>query len=206
MVIIGAGGHGKAVADVLNAAAEYEIAGFVDAMLDISSVLGLPILGDDAVLPALRASGMVAAFIALGHNRLRMHMADKVRELDFVLPSAIHPSSVVSLSAQLGAGVFVGPLAVINASARIASLAIVNSAAIVEHDCEVGEAAHIAPGCALAGRVRIGARAFIGVGSTVRPGTTIGSDVVVGAGSVVVTDVPSGTTVFGVPAVERPQT
>jgi acetyltransferase-like isoleucine patch superfamily enzyme len=42
--------------------------------------------------------------------------------------------------------------------------------------------------------------ALIGAGATVSPGVLVGDRAIVGAGAVVVTDVPAGATVVGVPA------
>ena len=53
------------------------------------------------------------------------------------------------------------------------------------------------------GEVSIGERAMIGAGAVVLPGIEIGADARVAANSLVTEDVPSGTTVAGVPATEE---
>ncbi|MGA9565028.1 MAG: hypothetical protein WBS19_05855 [Candidatus Korobacteraceae bacterium] len=47
---------------------------------------------------------------------------------------------------------------------------------------------------------KIGSNVRIGVGARVLGGVTLGDDVVVGANSLVISDVPSGVTVMGVPS------
>jgi UDP-perosamine 4-acetyltransferase len=89
---------------------------------------------------------------------------------------------------------------VVGAETIIAHLAIVNTGAVVDHDNWIGIAAHVGPACGLAGNVHVGDRAQLGVGSAVRPGIRIGTDAIVGAGAAVVTDVPDGGLVGGVPA------
>jgi len=203
IVIIGAGGHGKVVAETLIAMGTYEIAGFIDPALAGRTVLGMPVLGGDEVIPTLRATGIAMVFVALGDNHVRQRLGTQFHDLGFSLPTLVHPSAVVSPSTQLGWGVLVMPLAVINADARVGDMVIINSGSIVEHDCEIGAAAHIAPGCSLGGSVTVGERTLLGVGSSIRPNTRIGADVVVGAGAAVVADLPDGAQAFGMPARQR---
>jgi UDP-perosamine 4-acetyltransferase len=199
IVVVGAGGHAKVVIELLLAMGWPPI-GLIDGGAGVPAVLGIPVLGDDHVLPGLRADGVSTACIALGDNQLRQKIGNELTRLGFVLPAVMHPTALVSPSAHIDDGVVVMARAVVGTDARVNRLAIVNTGAIVEHDNEIGEAAHVAPGCVLAGNVRIGALALIGAGSAVRPGITIGERAVVGAGSAVVRDVPAGVVVGGSPA------
>lgn len=199
VVVLGAGGHGKVVVETL-AASGWRVVGITDADPRPRTVLGVPVLGDDGVLPALRREGLAHAFVAQGDNRLRTRLAALAEDLGFALPNAVSPAALVSPSARLGRGVAVLPGAVINAEAELGDFAIINTGAIVEHDCRVGAGAHIAPGAVLAGRVEVGPGALIGAGAAVRPEVRIGAGAVVGAGSAVVRDVPQDAVVAGVPA------
>ncbi len=200
LVVLGAGGHAKVVLELLWALGGVEIVGLLDAGLAGSTLLGVPVLGDDSLLPMLRAQGVNAAVVALGSNRLRERVGAHVRELGFELPAAIHPSAQLSPSARIGDGAVVMARACVGPLATLCELTILNTGAIAEHDNAIGRAAHVAPGVVLAGTVTVGARALVGAGSAVRPGITIGSDAVVGVGSAVVADVPPGTVVGGAPA------
>lgn len=200
LVVIGGGGHAKVVLDMLCLTAGVEIVGVVDPALEGGKILGFSGLGGDKILPGLFAQGVTQAFVAIGDNRLRQTISQRAGQIGFALPTIRHPSAVVSPSAVIGDGVAVMAGALIGPEAAIGDFAIVNTGAIVEHDVQLGVAAHIAPGCTLAGAVRVGDRSLIGVGSAVRPKVVIGDDVVVGAGSVVVSDIPSGARVAGVPA------
>ncbi|PZR34805.1 NeuD/PglB/VioB family sugar acetyltransferase [Caulobacter segnis] len=199
VVIIGGGGHAKVVIEILRAAGE-TVAAIVDADPTPRTILGVPVVGDDLALPALRERGLTRLFVAVGDNRLRETLGRKARDAGFSLVNAVHPSAVVSPSARLGEGVAVMAGAVINADNQVADLAIINTGAVVDHDCRLGAAAHVAPGAALAGGVSVGERAFLGVGARVIPGVTIGADTVVGAGGVVVRNLPAGVLAVGVPA------
>jgi len=200
ILLLGAGGHGKAVADLLLAAGSYDIAGFVDAAPKASQVLGLPVLGDESQFPALAGQGVTLAHAAIGHNAQRLAAAGRLRQAGFDLPSLIHPAALIGHGARIGEGAAILARAVIGPEAEIGPLALINTGAIVEHDCVLEEAAHIGPGAVLAGGVRVGAGALIGAGAVIRPGVAIGAGAVVGAGAAVVEDVAPGATVMGVPA------
>ena len=202
VVIIGAGGHGKVVLDILRAAGRFNPIGYVDADTRLfgTKVGGLQVLGPNNVLPRLRQQGVAHAIVAIGDNRTRQRYVATLGGEGFELVSAIHPSAFVSPTAKLGRNVVVGPNASVITEARIGDATIVNTGAIVEHECEVGQAVHVAPGACLAGRVRVGACAFVGIGAQVIQCLSVGEGATVGAGAVVLQDVPDGATVVGVPA------
>jgi UDP-perosamine 4-acetyltransferase len=200
ILVLGAGGHGKAVLDLLMAHGGWRIAGVVDGAPRVAAVLGVPVLGDETTFPGLVADGVAAAHPAIGHNGQRIAAASRLLAAGFALPSLVHPAAVIGHGATLGDGVAVLARAVIGPEVRIARLALVNTGAIVEHDCDIGEGAHIAPGAVLAGGVRIGAGAMVGAGAVIRPGVAVGEGAIIGAGAAVLADVPPGATVAGVPA------
>lgn len=200
-LIIGAGGHGTVVLDIIRAAGRHHVIGFIDAdpALAGTAVGGLPVLGAANLLSRLRSKAR-AGIVAIGDNRARMEYIRMVVEGGFELLNAVHPSAHVSSSAVLGRNVVVAAGATISTDARIGDGAIVNTGAIVDHECDIGPGAHVAPGAALAGKVRVGSGAFVGLGSRVIQCLSIGDFAVVGAGAVVLRDVPPHSTVVGVPA------
>ncbi len=199
VVIIGGGGHAKVVIESLRASGK-TVAVIVDADPTPRTVLGVPVVGDDLQLPALREQGLCELFVAIGDNRLREKLGRKAQSLGFILVNAIHPSAVISPSARIGEGVAVMAGVAINADSRIGDLAIINTGAVVDHDCDLGAACHLGPASALAGGVTVGERAFLGVGARVIPGVRIGADTILGAGGVVVRDLPDAVLAIGVPA------
>ena len=202
VIIIGAGGHGKVVLDILLAEEKYRPVGFVDNNLSLldSYVCGLPVLGPINALPRLKRQKIRHAIIAIGDNRQRLAQKELVDRDGVRLVNAVHPTAYVSPQASLGRGVVVAPGAKVVVEAKIGDLAIVNTGAIVDHECDVGEGAHVCPGAVLAGRVRVGRGAFVGIGAQVIQCRSVGEFAVVGAGAAVVNDVPDGATAVGVPA------
>jgi len=202
---IGAGGHARVVIEILRLMGGYDLAGLLDPRPELqgAQVLGVPVLGDDSLLPGLYVQGVHHAFIGLGgtgDTRPRRRLYELARGLGFEIVAAIHPQAVLSPSAQIGRGPTVMAGAVINAAARLGENVIVNSGAIVEHDCVIGDHVHIASGARLASTVHVGDGAHIGLGACVRQCVRIGAGAIVGAGAVVVKDVPDNAVVVGVPA------
>lgn len=202
IVIVGAGGHGKVVLDILRAGGKFEPAGFVDSSADRAgkSIGGIPIFGPANVLPKLAQRGIRAAIVAIGDCRARLQYAALLREQRFELINAIHPTASISPTAILGHNVVVAAQAAVCTEARIEDSVILNTACVVDHECIVGEGAHVCPGAHLAGRVRVGRSAWVGIGANVIQCLSIGEHAIVGAGAVVVRDVPAHATVVGVPA------
>ncbi|HSI31969.1 MAG: acetyltransferase [Phycisphaerae bacterium] len=202
VIIAGAGGHGRVVLDILRAAGEHKVIGFLDADegLHGTAVAGVKVLGHLNVLPKLKSKGLKGAFVGIGDNRVRQTYAEKLTAAGLELVNAIHPSAVVSPGATVGRNVMIAAGAVVCTEATLADSVIVNTAATVDHECVIGAAVHLGPGVRLAGRVTVGPRAMVGIGACVLPCLTIGEEAVVGGAALVRQDVPAGATVVGVPA------
>lgn len=203
LVIVGGGGHAKVVIEIIRASGGYRILGCTDAAATAAEVIGVPVLGDDDQLPRLFAAGIRHAFVAIGANRLRLALGQRLLQQGFTLISALHPAAVVSPTAAVGRGVAVMPGAVINACAVIGDFAIINTLAAVEHDCRLGEGVHVAPRAALAGNVTLDTCVSVGIGAVVKPGVRIGAYTQVGAGAAVVSDLAANCLAMGVPARPR---
>jgi UDP-perosamine 4-acetyltransferase len=202
VVIIGAGGHGGVVLDILRAANVHKPIGFLDAdpALAGQRVGGLPVLGQANLLPKLKAQKVKGAIVAIGDPQARLRYAKLALDQGFELINAIHPRSIISSTATLGTNVVVAAGAVISTAVEISDSVIINTGAIVDHECTIGQASHISPAAALAGRVRIGPSTFVGLGSRIIQCIQIGSRATIGAGAVVIHDVPDDATSVGVPA------
>jgi sugar O-acyltransferase (sialic acid O-acetyltransferase NeuD family) len=203
LLIWGASGHARVVADIVRVSGMYEVAGFIDdrnPQRAGEAFEGATILGGRDQLPAIRDRGVTHAIIGFGDCNARVEAARFAVACGFALATAIHPTAVVAASARIGAGSVVAANAVVNPGSVIGENAIVNTGASVDHDCIVGDGAHISPGVHLGGSVRIGNASWIGIGSTIADRRTVGSAALIGAGAVVVDDVPDGVVAYGVPA------
>ena len=199
LAILGAGGHGKVVAETALASGWEGVDFYDDGCPDKKAADGQVVLGDFEALVA-NAANYQGFHVAIGLNNIRSLLIDRLKGLDLSLPNIIHPSAIISDTASLADGVCVLPGVIINAGSKIGVGVILNSACVIDHDCEIGSSAHISPGVHLAGGVKIGCRVWVGIGATVIQGMKIGSDSIIGGGSVVVADVPNDVTAVGVPS------
>lgn len=198
VVVYGAGGHARVVADVVSCLG-HEVIGLVDDLLPVGQVRGgLTVLGAADWLQG--RAGELAVALGIGDNKIREETFLSCERAGVPCPPFIHPRATVAASARLGAGCVVMAGAVINPGAELDAGVIVNSGAVVEHDCRIGRFAHISPNATLTGGSRLGASAHLGAGATVLPGIEVGADSVIGAGAVVVRAVPANVVAFGVPA------
>jgi len=201
-VIVGAGGHGRVVLDILMRTRQYQVLGFLDSNPAVAGrrMDGVPILGNLHTLPELRSQGVRGAVVAIGDNGVRRAFADEIENMGFDLINAIHPSANLARNVTLGRNVVIAAGALVCAHCQIGDSVILNTGCIVDHESMIGTAAHVCPGARLAGRVSVDSGAFIGIGATVLQGLRIGCEAVVGGGAVVIRDVEPMTTVVGVPA------
>jgi sugar O-acyltransferase (sialic acid O-acetyltransferase NeuD family) len=205
LLILGAGGHAKVVAETALASGVASSLAFLDDRCmgpdPWPPVLGWPVMGPLALsMQAGTPDQFDAAVVAIGHAAKRLHWIQHLRAVGYHLPVLIHPTAWVSPSAQLCPASVVFAHAVVQAQASIGMGAILNTGCSIDHDAQLADGVHICPGAHLAGAVNIGARSWIGIGASVIQRVRIGSDVTVGAGAAVVRDLPDCITAVGVPA------
>lgn len=205
LVILGASGHGKVIADIAEQLG-YTVNFYDDAYPNKTYIEHWPIQGTCADLIALKNKSTSFGndvVVAIGNNQIRQQKIQLLKQNDFNLPSLFHPTSVVSKYANVAEGCVIFGSAVINAFAKVGVGCIINTAAVVEHDCIIGDFTHISPNAALAGGVTVGSKSWVGIGSQVKQLVTIGDNCLIGAGSNVVKNIPDNVTAFGSPAVEK---
>lgn len=199
VLILGAGGHGKIVADILHCHA-VPILGFLDdnPALWGTQPLGIPVLGPIDGYLDHAPSGLL---LGIGSNHVRHAIVTRLGSgADHLWINAIHPTATISAHVRLGRGVAVVAQAVINVDSTVGDHVILNTAATVDHDCSVESFSHLAPGVHLAGDVTISRGVFVGIGAVVLPGRRIGDWATIGAGATVVHDIPAHVTAVGTPA------
>lgn len=193
--VVGAGGHARAVHDVIARLGGTVVAVSGEARGDWD----VPVLDDDALVLLVRRTG---AFVALGVGAegARSRVLERMTSAGVPLPLLVAATATVATSAVVGDGTVVLEHAHVGPGARVGSGVVVNTGAVVEHDVVVGTGAHVAPRAVLLGGASVGEGTLVGSGATVLVGVRVGSGATVGAGAVVAEDVPDGATVVGVPA------
>ena len=196
--ILGAGAHGRVVADILESC-QSPITGFLDddPSLHGTTIGSWSVVGGSEILDNSPKADLI---VAIGKAPVRLQLTKKFQLQNLTLINAIHINAVVSPSVHLGSGISVCAGAVANPHTVIKDAVIINTGATVDHDCQIGEGAHLSPGVHLAGRVKIGKLTFLGTGVNVTPRVRIGKYCIIGAGSLVINDIPDGVLAYGSPA------
>ena len=179
VLIIGAGGHGRAVAESIELKNEFELGGFIDDSWPTNKNVGKYLVHGktDNLSQYLSIADM--AVIAIGNNKLRSELAEKLSRAGFELLSIFHPAAIVSPSAIIGSGTVVMAGAIIGTEAKLGIGAIINSGANVDHHCTVGDFGHLGVNACMAGGSIIGDRAWIQAGSSLGYGVSIAADTIV---------------------------
>jgi sugar O-acyltransferase (sialic acid O-acetyltransferase NeuD family) len=203
VVIVGAGGHGQVVGDILLAAGRsgecVRAIGYVDdrSCSQLSLRANQTLLGTVAQLSEFPHDAVV---VAIGDNETRARIMCALARAGERFVTARHPSAVVSEDVQSGDGTVLGARTAVVTGSHLGHGVILNTGSTIDHHTIVGDYAHIAPGVHVGGEVSIGPGALIGIGAVVLPRISIGAGAIVGAGAVVIRDVPPGVTVVGIPA------
>lgn len=198
--ILGAGGHGRVVADAARASGRFADIVFFDDAPGAGRICGAWAVRGDSAAFLGEGGAQVERIVAIGDNRRRDEVLVDCAARALRMGVVVHPAASVSVDARLGAGVFVAAGAVVAIGTDLGPGCIVNHGASVDHDCRLGRAVHVSPGARLGGGVHVGDRSWIGIGAAVRQGLRLGSDVLIGAGAAVVADVPDNSRWAGNPA------
>lgn len=191
LIIIGASGHGKVVADiaVLNG---YKDIVFLDDDGDVKKCAGWPVIGKSNEAP----EGEV--FVAIGNLETRRRMIELYKNK--IQPVLIHPKAIVAKDVEIGAGTAIMAGAVINPGVRMGKGCIINTSSSVDHDCIIADYVHVSVGAHLSGTIELGEGTWIGAGAVVSNNLTICGGCMIGAGAVVIKSIDEPGTYAGVPA------
>lgn len=155
LLIVGAGGFGRSVAEAAEASGAFRVGGFIDDRgPELGLVLGRPVLGRLLDLEGLRGN-FQQLVVAVGDNARRRELCVQLRAAGFDLATVVHPRAWISAHASVGAGSMVMAAAVVGTEARIGEGVIVNCGAVVDHHALVGDFAHLEVGSCLGGGGRL---------------------------------------------------
>lgn len=203
LVIWGASGHARVVADIARLTGNFNIVGFLDSVdpgRKGTEFCGAMILGGQEQLKNLQRESVRHCFIGIGNCKVRLTLAAVASRLGFKLATLVHPNAATARDVTLGDGTVVMAGSVINPGSTIGNNVIVNTSSSVDHDCVIANGVHIGPGVHLGGGVSIGDGTWVGIGALIKDKVMIGREAVIGAGAVVLEDIPDSVVAFGVPA------
>lgn len=190
LVIIGASGHGKVVADIAILNGYKEIA-FLDDDENIKECVGYPVVGKSAEAPG------GDLFVAVGNVATRRRLMELYENRN--QPVLVHPGAVIAKNVEIGTGTVIMAGVVVNPGAKIGSGCIINTGSSIDHDCVIEDFVHVSVGAHLCGTVVVGSETWIGAGVTVSNNVNICGECMIGAGAVVIKDIDKPGTYFGVP-------
>jgi sugar O-acyltransferase (sialic acid O-acetyltransferase NeuD family) len=182
LLIIGAGGHGRAVAEAATLSRIYEVVGFVDDNLPKVTKQGIiPLLGNFADLNRLSPS-FDEIIVAIGNNLIRETLLTNAMQLGFAPATVIHPSAIISPTAVIADGCTIMAGAIIGTEAELGLGAIVNCGAIVDHHAIVYDFAHLGVNSCMAGGSAIGRAAWMQAGASLGYGVSVPEGLVLAPG------------------------
>jgi sugar O-acyltransferase (sialic acid O-acetyltransferase NeuD family) len=205
VVIIGTGGFGREVLDVLEAVNQvetrYEILGFITEpgfQKPGELINDKPVLGYYDWLE--QNKDQVKAICGVGAPATRLRLIRQAEQMGVQFFSVIHPRAILTRWVKLGTGSIITAGCILTNNITIGEHVHLNLDCTVGHDVVIEDCVTVSPGVHISGNVRLEEGSFIGTGANLIEGKTIGRWAVVGAGSVVVKDVPANSTAVGIPA------
>ena len=197
LIIIGASGHGKVVADIAMKMNKWKNIAFLDDNQSLEKIMGIPVIGNSSKVIEYKKNSDF--FVAVGNNSTRERIQEGLLAQDIPVVSLIHPSAIIGMDVEIGLGTAIMAGVVINSSSIVGKGCIINSNSGLDHDNNIGDYVHISPRTHLAGTVNVGKGSWLGIGSVVSNNINICSGCKIGAGAVVVKDITESGTYVGVP-------
>ncbi|WP_158735759.1 acetyltransferase [Alteribacillus sp. YIM 98480] len=198
LLIVGASGHGKVVADVALKMNKWESIAFLDDHESIKLSMGIEVIGRSN--DALTHVNHCDIFVAIGNNAIREKVQEKLEAEGASITTLIHPNAVIGEEVRIESGTVIMAGVVINCCTKIGKGCIINTGSTIDHDNLIEDFVHISPGAHLAGTVKVGQGSWLGIGSVISNNISITSGCEIGAGAVVVRDTSETGIYIGVPA------
>lgn len=198
LLIVGASGHGKVIADIALKMNKWQSIAFLDDNENVQSSMGIEIIDKSTSISKYISD--YELFVGIGNNAIREKIQRQLEVEGASIPVLIHPSAVIGEKVYVEAGTVVMAGAVINCCTKVGKGCIINTASTIDHDNVIEDYVHISPGAHLAGTVKIGQSTWLGIGSVISNNVNITGNCKIGAGAVVIKDITELGTYVGVPA------
>jgi sugar O-acyltransferase (sialic acid O-acetyltransferase NeuD family) len=204
IVIIGAGGFGREVLDVIDACNQadeiYEPLGFiVDPQYGTPGTLinNKPILGGFDWLE--KHVDDVYVTCGVGPSHLRYQLIQRAIAVNCRFINLIHPSTIITRWVTMGQGVIITAGCILTNQIKIGSHVHLNLDCTIGHDVVLQDFVTLAPGVHVSGNVTLGLGCYVGTGANIIEKLQVGDWSIIGAGSAIVKSIPPNTTVVGIP-------
>lgn len=206
IVIVGCGGFGREVLDVVDAINAVKPTWIVEGCVDDSpnadnlallDTRGVAYLG---TIDARLATVPRHYVIGIGNGQVRRRLDARFSAAGWQAATLIHPTATIGFGVAVGAGSIVCAGARLTTNITLGRHTHINLNSTVGHDCRLGDYVTLNPLVAVSGWVEIGAETMIGTHAAILQNTTVGERSVVGGASLVTKPVPSDVVVKGVPA------
>lgn len=167
IIIVGAGGHGKVIYDVLKSQENLKVVGFMDS----NTQIGTKVIDDCEVILSQEEISKVIDFadsfvVAIGNNVIRTNLFNELKQ--YINPvSVIHPSVIIGSDVSIEGGTVILTNVVINRGTHIGENSIINSGTIIDHDCIIGKNVHLSIGTLVGSNTKIVDNSFTGIGAII---------------------------------------
>ncbi|WP_026664648.1 PglD-related sugar-binding protein [Butyrivibrio sp. FC2001] len=149
LIILGAGGYGRTIADVAEQIGKYQKIAFLDDKAEGNTIIG--IIADFSNY----INQDTEFYLAIGDNKKRLEWIEILANAGAQITTIIHPSAYVSPRAKVGVGSAILPGTIVNTDVIIGIGCIINLGAIIDHETVLEDGVHIAPGAVVKAMNRI---------------------------------------------------
>lgn len=184
LLIIGAGGHGKVVAEAAELENKYNEIAFLDDNDKVDKIYDFQVIGKINDYKNLK-NKYKYAFVAIGNNKVRLNLIDELLKEGFIVPSIVHPRATVSKYSKLGFGTIVLSGSIVNVNCSIGKGCILNINSTLDHDSILEDGVHVSSGAVIRSMVKIGKISTIRAGACITQGNTIEENIVINPGTVI---------------------
>ena len=205
IVIIGAGGLGREVGQLINDInqdkKEWNLLGFVDETPEKQGTIinNYPVLGGSGWFDNSLKNN-IWAVCAVGNTKGRFNLIKKAEAMDVNFANLIHPSVARSEFMDIGVGNIICCNSFLSVNIKLGNHIAINPGCGIGHDTIIGDYVTLYWNVTLSGNVFIDEGCEIGSKSVIIQKKTVGKWSIIGAGAVVVKDMPEECTAVGVPA------
>jgi len=137
LLILGAGGHGKVVAEIATSL------GFEVSFLDDNPEMN--VVGRIKNVKEFKDS-YDEFIVGIGNNKIRHEFQDKLSGLGVKIATLVSPAAIVSPSANICEGSVIEPGTIVNTGVQIGRGCIVSVGSVVDHDSVLEDFSHVNTG------------------------------------------------------------